>query len=584
MSVGLVGTGPAIEGIEAMLAGEEIPTDRIEPEAMDQPDLAVVVGEVGTSAFDAANEAALSASSEWIGVELGGIGGRALPDVEAAIGGYGLDAACFECLRARVAANAGGTERNGEDANADGDDASTTLDGATARLAGAIAGHEALRTLAGASVGGLVELPYTERRLLAVPGCRCDDEGRERFGALDRRDDERSLEEALARAERALDPRLGIVGSVGEATSFPTPYYLAALGDTSSFSYARATPQAAGVAAEWNAAFMKAIGEAIERYCAGVYRAGELPNARAGDLNRAILPSRFVRPARNGGDGANTEGVIRWVRGEELATGSEVFLPAAFTLFPPPEERFRPAITTGLGLGTSGVAALLSGLYETIERDATMLGWYSTYEPLGLDVESKQFETLRRRARAEGLSVRALLVTQDVDVPVAAVAVHREGEWPRFAVGSDADLDAARAAESALAEALQNWIELREMGAGNAASAEGSIARYAEFPPAAREFVDVERTIPAASVGTGESGTAELEAVLDRLAEADLDSYGTRLTTRDVEELGFEAVRVLVPAAQPLFIGEPFFGERARTIPGSLGFEPRLDREPHPYP
>jgi ribosomal protein S12 methylthiotransferase accessory factor len=39
-----------------------------------------------------------------------------------------------------------------------------------------------------------------------------------------------------------------------------------------------------------------------------------------------------------------------------------------------------------------------------------------------------------------------------------------------------------------------------------------------------------------------------------------------------------------VPAAQPLFTGEPYFGERARTVPEALGFEPRLDRPIHPFP
>jgi ribosomal protein S12 methylthiotransferase accessory factor len=48
--------------------------------------------------------------------------------------------------------------------------------------------------------------------------------------------------------------------------------------------------------------------------------------------------------------------------------------------------------------------------------------------------------------------------------------------------------------------------------------------------------------------------------------------------------MGFEAVRVLVPGAQPLFTGEPYFGERARTVPEALGFEPRLDRPIHPFP
>jgi ribosomal protein S12 methylthiotransferase accessory factor len=72
--------------------------------------------------------------------------------------------------------------------------------------------------------------------------------------------------------------------------------------------------------------------------------------------------------------------------------------------------------------------------------------------------------------------------------------------------------------------------------------------------------------------------------VLDRLATADLDVYAARLTTPDVAGLGFEAVRVLVPDAQPLFTDDPYFGSRAESVPPELGFEPRLDREHHPYP
>jgi len=587
MTVGIAGTGLAVETVEQMLADEGVHTDAIEPGDVGKADLAVVVGRSGAPAFDAANGAALSvADTEWIGVELGGIGGRDLDGVDATVCGFGPNAGCFECLAARVAANVGPMGRDDTSGNADptGSTRTPDLDSATVRLVGTIAGRKALRTLAGASVAGLIELPYAERELLAVPGCRCGDRTDSfvgRFGSLDRQYEERSLDDAVARAERALDSRVGIVSSIGEAASFPVPYYLANLGDTTSLSDARATPQAAGVATDWDRAFMKAIGEALERYCAGVYRVSELPEARASALDRAVSPTEFVRPGNERGGGGEP---IRWVAGETLETGAEVLLPATTVLFPPPQERFRPAITTGLGLGNSSTEALLSGLYEIVERDATMLGWYSTFEPLGLSVASETFETLRRRARAEGLVTTSLLVTQDVDVPVVAVAVHREDEWPRFAVGSGADLDATRAAESALAEALQNWTELRGMGQENATEAEGSIGHYAAFPSVAREFVDVGRTIPAASVGTTISGTDELEAAVDRLAAADLDSYATRLTTRDVSILGFEAVRVVAPAAQPLFTGDPFFGERARAVPESLGFEPRLDREPHPYP
>jgi ribosomal protein S12 methylthiotransferase accessory factor len=124
------------------------------------------------------------------------------------------------------------------------------------------------------------------------------------------------------------------------------------------------------------------------------------------------------------------------------------------------------------------------------------------------------------------------------------------------------------------------------MGPEQAANEKAAIGEYAAFPPVARQFVDAGATVPAGSVGPDRlpEGEAELDAVIQRVTEPGLDAYAARTTTRDVAELGFEAVRVLVPEAQPLFTGEPFFAERAETVPEELGFEPRLDGPYHPYP
>ncbi|MFC6730451.1 bacteriocin biosynthesis protein SagD, partial [Natronoarchaeum mannanilyticum] len=80
------------------------------------------------------------------------------------------------------------------------------------------------------------------------------------------------------------------------------------------------------------------------------------------------------------------------------------------------------------------------------------------------------------------------------------------------------------------------------------------------------------------------TGTAEVDADVERASDAGLTPYGVRLTPRDLDRIGFEVVRALAPSAQPLFTGDPVFGERARSVPDDLGFEPRLDRRMHPYP
>jgi ribosomal protein S12 methylthiotransferase accessory factor len=129
-------------------------------------------------------------------------------------------------------------------------------------------------------------------------------------------------------------------------------------------------------------------------------------------------------------------------------------------------------------------------------------------------------------------------------------------------------------------------MELRGMGPEAAGEEATAIARYADFPREARSFVAVDSEVPAARVGPDRipSGANELDALLDRVTGAGLSAYAARLTTPDVGVAGFEVVRVLVPAAQPLFTGDRYFGERARSVPRDLGYRPRFDRPPHPYP
>jgi len=563
MDIGLVGDGPAVEAASAALGDVDVNAMPAGPDLLDGFDLAVVVDTAGSAAFAAANELL----DRWIAVEVGGLGGVPLADLDAAVTVF--DDACHDCLCARV-----------ESGGPDPADAPTGRRSAV-RYAGAVAGRRAIRLLVGDPVGDtVVEVPGGERTFLPVPGCGC---GVDPDGALPGEHVEWDLDAAIDRAERAVDPRIGPLSEVGEQESFPAPYYVARVADTTPVSDGDAADFGGGAAADWDAAFMKALGEGLERYAAGIYRESSFTRAPAANVPDPVTPDAFVRP--DGAEAYDRDDRLPWVRGERLGTGERASLPAEFVHFPPPERRYRPPITTGLGLGSSGPDAALSGLYEAIERDATMISWYSATDPLGLGVDDPEFAELEKRARAESLSVTPLLVTVDVDVPVVAVAVERDGDWPRFAAGSGADLDPAAAARSALAEALQNWTELRSMGREAADEQGAAIGRHADLPAETAAFFDPDATVSAAEVGEPEpSGAEELAAVVERVERVGLDPYVARVTTRDLATLGFEAVRVLVPGAQPLFTGEPFFGERVREVPRSMGFEPALDREYHPFP
>jgi len=568
-TVEIVGTGPAADAVTAALEDVEATVTAAETPQLAGSDLAVVIAESGSETFETASDRAIDSETPWVAVELGGVGG--VPVTAVSVAAFAPETACYDCLRKRVDANADEQQFSEADPSPD-----------TVRFAGAVAGRRIVRALTGeaAPFGTVVELPHTERPLLPVPGCHC---GGRPSREIRRDETDQEGPDALTRAEGGLDERLGIVQNVGEAESFPAPYYLATVFDTAGFSDVSAPRQAAGVADDWDTAFMKALGESFERYAGGVYRAGDLPTGRPEQLEGAIDPAAFVHP--DGGDWSS-DGEFSWVPATALVTDEQRLVPAETVFYPPPSRRLRPATTTGLGLGSGGVDALLSGLYEVVERDAAMLSWYSTYDPLEVVVADHDlYDRLRRRARAEDLDVTAVLLTQDVDVPVVAVAVQRS-EWPKFALGSSADLDPAAAATGALEEALQNWLELRGMGEAQARESEGAIGRYAAQPGQVEGFVDAETAIPLDSIGPSSvpDGHGELAELIERVTDASLTPYASRLTTRDLEQLGFEAVRVLCPSAQPLFFGDSYFGDRASRVPEELGFDARLGRRHHPFP
>jgi len=567
-TVEVVGSGPAVDSLTEFLADIDVALTRSSTPAESPADLSVAVDTVGATTFESASSRARDAGTPWVAVELGGVGG--VPVTDAAISGFGPETACFDCLRRRVEATVDGSESPTEAPSA-----------ATQRFAGALAGRLLTQFFDGERglFGTVVELPHTERRFLPVPGCDCGDSPSRR---LDAGRQTAHDSEALSRAEIGLDDRVGIVEEVGEARSFPAPYYLSTLADTAGFSDVTAPRQAAGVAVDWDTAFMKALGESYERYAAGVYRVADLPTETVESRTDAVHPSTFVRDK----SGWDDETAIPWFPVKDLASGTERSVPAETVLYPPPSNAVRTATTTGLGLGNTVTEALLTGLYEVVERDAAMLSWYSTFDPLRVAAgDHDRFDTLRRRAQSEGLEVTPLLLTQDVDVPVVTVALEGES-WPRFALGTDADLDPGAAAVGALEEALQNWMELDGMGPDGAKEAEGAIGRYAESPGDAAGMTDTETAVPLDSLGPEAelSGEAELDALCERTSDAGLTPYAARITTRDLEQLGFEAVRVVCPSAQPLFFGEAFFGERAERVPSDMGFEPRLDRDHHPFP
>lgn len=541
MDVAICSTGPAASAARSALDGTDLVVEQTASVA--DADCAVAIAPAGDEALRDIDRRCREHGVPWVAVELGGIAGRGV--CSFAITGFD-GSPCYRCLERRVAAT---TDPVPVEA----------ISEPLAHQAGATAARMVYDLLTGADdpAGRVLESPHAERRLLAVPGCDCL--------AGSSPDPDRSLS-VFDRVAIGRDSRVGIVTTAGELETEPLPYYLAELADPSGFLERPPRLQAAGVAPDWQAASIAAHGEAYERYAA----AAATPADPAAVPETAIDPAAFVAPAD-----PETAG---WYPARRLADDASVAVPADRVLSPAPEGT--TGTTTGLAVGADRADAIRRGLLEVIERDACMLAWYSTADPLGLEIDDGRFQRLVDRVSE--LSVTPLLCTQDVDVPVVAVAVHRE-EWPRFAIASAAALDPVAAARDALREAVQNWMELARIGRDEAA---GGHVRYADRPPAVEALLDPEQTVSTAGLGPDPvpEGKAAVDLLVERCRAVGLDPLVAELTPPDVAELGLEAVRAVVPAAQPWADADVPFGDRAREVPATMGFDPRLDRDRHPFP
>ncbi|MFW6437047.1 MAG: YcaO-like family protein, partial [Halococcoides sp.] len=537
MDVAILSTGPAASAARSALAETDIEVEQTASVA--DADCAIAIAASGSEAFHDVDRRCREHAIPWFAVELGGIAGHGV--VEFAITAFD-GSPCYACLCDRVAATTDPA-------------AVAEVSEPVAHLAGATAAREAYDLLTGAGdpIDHVLESPAAERRLLPVPGCDCRD-------GDERPTDDDSLA-PLQRAEIGRDDRIGIVTSAGELETEPLPYYLAELADPSGFLDRTPRLQAAGVAPDWQDASMAAIGEAYERYAA----AAATPQDQSDVPEERVDPSSFVAPS---------DPDIGWLSGRRLADDTRVAVPADRVVYPAPTDS--RGTTTGLALGDDRADATCRGLLEVIERDAAMLFWYSSADPLGLSIDDDRFDRLVDRV--SDCAVTPLLVTQDVDVPVVAVALHRE-EWPAFSIATAAGLDPVAAALDALREAVQNWMELRRIGRDEAA---GGHVQYADRPPAVDALLDPDRSVPAAGLGVDTDDP--VSTLVDRLAAVDLDAYAVDITPPDVATMGLSAVRAVVPGAQPWAESDMPFGERAREVPVSMGFDPRLDRERHPFP
>jgi ribosomal protein S12 methylthiotransferase accessory factor len=425
-------------------------------------------------------------------------------------------------------------------------------------------------------------------------------------------------------ARQVLGAKVGIVRYIKEIETDPDDLavysYYGELTRTSVFSPFQ-VPQFPG-SGGFNQlrARLAAIGEGIERYALGAYDMSRLVTATYVEVkDRAVDPRTLVhfdetqyRQPDFPFSRFRDDTPMRWVEGYNLSQQCTVLAPASIVYlsydFLSRDEFFAHSVSTGAAAGSSLEEAILSGIYEVVERDALTSMWLARLPVPQVRLDGR-FQSFVERLAGFDLDLYVHYITLDVDIPVFwGMLVNRDGRQPVLAVGAAANLDPERALSKVIEETIQTrmWAKvlIKETGKYPDLSQPENFSRVDNFDlhvllyaaydmrPAVDFLLHSEKRIGMDDI-PARSRPCVLENIqrcVELLRDKGFEVIAIDVTPADIRDAGFSVVRVLIPGMQPLngshntrHLGNRRLHEVARLFGCTFSVE-QANPYPHPFP
>ncbi len=375
-----------------------------------------------------------------------------------------------------------------------------------------------------------------------------------------------------------------------------------------------------GFSQDIRTAFSQAIGEFLERYFLTLYKDTLLMKDSRRNLRRRNIP--FIDPDEVAGFSEeqkeknisfhfSDDSVLSWIPVSRSGS-SPMYIPAQFIFWNylrRGEPFLREGNTNGAGGMFSPEGAILSGLYELIQRDGFLLYWMNSLGPRKIAPESipdNVFRSLLRQSRRYGFKIHCLDTTSDVGIPSSIVVLEdARGFYPRFVMGGGCDADPRKSFRKALEEAWGVYYWIRSLSpfslpAHYQAFSDNSIRQPERLRlwanPAMADKLSFflrgkEVSFDDAMRGFSWSFSSVREEFLyavscvERLGPG-YEVYSYLPRHRILRQLGYHSARVFVPQLVPLYLGEgfaPLGSVRLREF-GKKHGSSEINPLPHPFP
>ena len=417
------------------------------------------------------------------------------------------------------------------------------------------------------------------------------------------------------RYRRHVSPISGAVSELQPGILDDNPFHLFASGAN------RATPirntrdllafslrgRSGGKGATREQAVAGALAEALERYSCAYRGDARAIRARLADLAPDAIDPRVILGYSEAQYAARREINARgercyavpepfdpsieaeWTPVRSLTSGTIRYVPTALCWFGHPAS-FAWADSNGCAAGNNLEEAILQGLCELIERDATAAWWYNRIPRPGINLDTLGdpwcASMIRMFREKYGREVAAIDLTHDIGIPVAAVVCAlKDAERPEYFFGLGCHLDASIAVRRAFSEmcqffgSLTAWAgETQGKFAAVCRNMDPGMARWLSIATIENQPqmtpLQTQRSVSDLPSWSGSTLLEDIQYALARLRAVNVEALALDCTQPDI---GMPVARVFAPGLRHFWAR--FAPGRLYDVPVSLGWRKEPSRE-----
>lgn len=373
-----------------------------------------------------------------------------------------------------------------------------------------------------------------------------------------------------------------------------------------------------GASISKNRSIIKAIGEFIERYCAlectKIIRHESIENIKAENIDyidiRELLHFSDEQYQKEyfPFEKYNPEDKIYWVAGENLTSKKEVLIPVQKVYLnystDKKEKNYDTRLSTGLACGDSLENAIISGLYECIERDAFYLTW-SCMLP-GKKIILDNIKNCNLKKLLDILEIYSYGTLHIVDISLdtsvyTILTILENSNGVGISVATASNLDPEVALLKSLEELVLTHSYTVDMYESKFNSNYPDIKRedileldqhlYYYINPKNNKIIEFitknKKYVNLSELKSNNSGNTftDLELIVNELNELGSQVVYSEITKEDIKHFGFRVVKVIATKLaniDVMYNARHLGNKRLMDIINSNNS--KINEEPHPFP